>query len=204
VTKGKQVEATGFLKRVIERVPTRPVTEYTFSQWNAGGATNEGFGLLPVSGADPERVLGCVMDVDHYVPNVRFVEACRSIPDARFEVPRQVRFYQRVKIPLLGAVHHELVLERVGAHLDYEIAVWHLLDAETDALDGRSGIRSAVNEGAWLVAPGVVGYALCSTPRKEDVGFLKWKAMTKGANAGASAVLKDAITGMASWAARVG
>ncbi len=195
---------SGFLKRVLERVPTRPVTEYTFTQWSAGGPTNEGFGLLPVPGADPERILARVMDVDHYVPNVRFVETCRSIADPRFEAPRQVRFYQCVKIPLLGAVHHELVLERVGLHEGYEVAVWSLLESETAALSARDGIRSAKNEGAWLVAPGVVGYALCSTPRKEDVGFIKWKAMTKGANVGASSVLKDNISGMSAWAARSG
>lgn len=195
-------QPSGFLKRVLARAPTGPVTEFTFSQWSAGGATNEGFGLLPVPGADPERVLARVMDVDHYVPNVRFVEECRSIADPRFDAPRQVRFYQRVKIPLLGAVHHELVLERVGEHQGYEVAVWTLLEPETNALSARVGIRSGVNEGAWLIAPGVVGYALCSTPRKDDVGFIKWKAMTKGANAGASAVLKDNIAGMSAWAAR--
>ncbi len=193
---------SGFLKRVLDRVPTRPVTEFTFSQWNAGGVTNEGFGLLPVPGADPERLLACVMDVDHYVPNVRFVEECRSIADARFEAPQKVRFYQRVKIPVIGAVHHELVLERLGEHLGFEVAAWTLLERETGALSARTGIRSGVNEGAWLVKPGLVGYALCSVPRKEDVGFLKWKAMTKGANAGASSVLKDAIGGMSGWAAR--
>ena len=48
----------------------------------------------------------------------------------------------------------------------------------------------------------VVGYALASAPKKQDVGRLKFAALTKGADAAASKVLKANIEGMARWAAR--
>ena len=48
----------------------------------------------------------------------------------------------------------------------------------------------------------MVGYALSSAPRRDDVGFLKWKALTTGADVAASRVIKDNIAAMARWAAR--
>ena len=55
---------------------------------------------------------------------------------------------------------------------------------------------------AVFAAPGLVGYALGSAPKREDVGFLKWKALTTGADVAASKVVKTNIEGMARWAAR--
>jgi hypothetical protein len=192
-----------FVQRVLQRLPSGDPREYVFSSWNhAGRPTDEGVGLLPSPGADPKKVLDCVMDVDHYVGNVAHVVECRAVPDDRFQPPQQVRFYQRIKIPLLGQVHHELVLERIGEHQGWEIAAWTLLDSETRALNKRVGIRSQYNEGAWLVKPGYVCYALSSCPLKDDVGFLKWKAMTKGGDVAASTVIKENIAGMSAWAAR--
>ena len=49
---------------------------------------------------------------------------------------------------------------------------------------------------------GTLGYALSSAPRRDDVGFLKFKALTSGADAAASRVVKSNIEGMARWASR--
>jgi hypothetical protein len=142
------------------------------------------------------------MDVDNYVGAIAHVAENRSVADPAHAPPQAVRFYQRLKIPLLGAVHHELVLERLGTIQGYEVACWHMLERETSALKSKGVIRSQYNDGLWLVAPGVVGYGLSSAPRRDDVGFLKWKAMTAGADAAAPKVVRDNIEGMAAWAAR--
>lgn len=192
-----------FVKRVLKNLPAAAPREYEFKSWSFGGKpTNEGFGMLPVEGVNAEKLIGCVMDFDHYVGNVGHVVECRAVADARFEAPNQVRFYQRIKIPVLGEVHHELLMERLGTHAGYEIAAWTMLEKETSALNKKQGMRSQYNEGCWLVGDGLVGYALSSAPRKEDVGFLKWKAMTTGADVAASKVVKENIEAMSRWAAR--
>ena len=55
---------------------------------------------------------------------------------------------------------------------------------------------------AQVAAPGRLGYALGSAPRRDDVGFLKFKAMTAGADAAATRVLRANIEGLGRWAAR--
>lgn len=197
------MEPTSFVDRVMQRVPDGPVREYLFEHWPHGNKpTDEGFGMLPVPGADPERVLARVFDVDHYVGNISHVVECRAIPDPAHQLPEKLRFYQRIKIPLVGEVHHELVLQRLGTLRGYQVACWHMLERETAALGATGAARSQVSDGAWIVAPGLVGYALSSLPRREDVGYLKWKAMTSGANVMAPKVIRDNIEGMAAWAAR--
>lgn len=197
------MEHEAFVARVLARLPRTPPSSFQFDSWNhAGRPTNEGFGIGPVPGLDPTRLVQAVMDVDHYVGNVEHVAECRSIPDERFSPPDAVRFYQRVDIPMLGSVHHELVLHRMGEHNGYTVVAWGLLKSETDRLDTRRGFRSETNHGAWFAAPGILGYALGSAPKRDDVGFLKWKALTRGADAAASRVIKANIQGTAAWAAR--
>lgn len=191
-----------FVNRVLQRLPKGAVGEFSFTSWDSGRPTSEGFGIMAVPGADPEKVIDRVMDVDHYVGNIKHVVISRSIPDAKYTPPESVRFYHKVKIPLIGDLQHELVLERLGTVEGYAIAAWSLLERETAALNKRDGIRSAYNDGAWLVKPGVVGYALSSAPIRDDVGFLKWKALTKGADVAAASAIKDNIRGMTAWAAR--
>jgi len=195
------MEHMDFVDRVLARLPTAAPTQFSFQSWShAGRPTDEGFGLCPVPGIDPAKLIDAVMAVDSYVGNVQHVAECRSIADPRFTPPDAVRFYQRVDIPVLGAVHHELALHRVGERSGFHIAAWHVLRPETDALNKKKAFRSDYNQGAWIVAPGVLGYALASAPKREDVGFLKWKALTKGADAAASRVVKQNIEGMARWA----
>jgi hypothetical protein len=195
-------ELTAFLKRVLERMPAATPSDYVFKHWSVSGkVTDEALGVLPVPGVDPEKFLGRVMDLDHYVGPIPHVVESRAVADPRFVAPETVRFYQRVKIPLLGDVHQELVIAR-STHDKWQIASWHMLDKETEVLSPKTAIRGGYNDGAWLVAPGVVGYALSSAPRRDDVGFIKWKALTTGADVAASKVIKDNIAAMARWAAR--
>lgn len=197
------MELAAFLDRVFSRLPAAPPREFTWFHWShPGRSTEEGFGILPVAGVDPTKVIDAVMDVDHYVGNVDHVKVCRSVKDARFAAPEAVRFYQRIDVPLLGSVHHELVLRRLAERKGYSVAAWDILRPETDALSAKDGARSEYSQGAWLTMPGYIGYALASCPRRDDVGLLKWKALTAGADAAASRVLRGNLEGMARWASR--
>jgi hypothetical protein len=195
------MEHEAFVQRVLTRMPATPPREFRFQSWkHAGRPTEEGFGLCPVAGAEPERLLAAIWDVDRYVGNIEHVSISRSVPDDRYGLPDAIRFYQKVDIPLLGAVQQDLVLHRMGTHQGYEVAAWSLNKPATDKLSARDGFRSDYNMGAWFCAPGVVGYALSSAPKRGDVGFLKWKALTRGADAAAGRVIKANIQGMAAWA----
>ena len=197
------MEHLEFVDRVVPHLPASPPARMSFKNWSYGGRpTKEGVAVMSIPGVDPEKLLAAVMDVDHYVGNIDKVVESRAIADPRFEPPGSVRFYRRIKIPVLGSIHYENVLHRVEARAGYEVVAWHLLAAETTALSPKQGIRNAYSLGAWFAAPGVVAYALATAPRREDVGMLKWKAMTKGADAAASAALKINMEGMARWAAR--
>ncbi len=197
------MELPGFLERVLAHVPATPPTAFFFAHWPHGGRpTEEGVGILPIPGLDPAKAIDAVMDVDHYVGNLDHCAVCRSIKDPRFVPPAKVRFYQKVELPILGAVHHELVLERLGEHRGYQTAGWSILTPETSALSAKDAFRSEYSHGVWLAAPGLLGYALGSAPRRDDVGFLKFKALTAGADAAATRVLRANIEGLGRWAAR--
>ena len=197
------MEHQAFIDRVLQHLPSGQPSGFEHKGWeHAGRPTKEGFGIIAIPGVDPTKVMDAVMDLDNYVGNVDHVTESRTIVDARFEAPKAVRFYQRVDIPLLGAVHHELAIHRMGELQGFQVAAWHVLRPETDALSSRKGFRSDYNVGAWFAKDGVLGYALGSAPKRGDVGFLKWKALTKGADVAASRVLKTNTEGMARWAAK--
>ncbi len=196
------MEYEDFVDRAFAHLPSRSPTRFQFASWKHGGrVTAEGVGIMPIPGLEPDKLIAAVSDLDHYVGNVDHVAECRTVSDSRFEAPSQ-RFYQRVSIPVLGAVHHELVMHQMPDREGFKIAAWEVLRAETDALNPKLGFRSDYNLGAWIAAPGVLGYALCSAPKRKDVGMLKWKVLTKGADAAASKVLEANLRGMAAWAAR--
>ncbi len=189
-----------FLDRVFRHDPRGPVTRYQFQSWRqADRPTSEGLGVLPLPGVDVERLASNILDVDRYVGNVDHVVACQGITDERFSPPLAVRFYQRIKVPVLGEIHMELVLTDHGEREGYRVLAWHQLDPETSRLDTRRGARSAYNNGAWLLKPDAVGYALSSAPQKGDVGRLKFAALTRGADATAAQVIKANIEGMVRW-----
>ncbi len=190
-----------FVDRVFSNLP--PVgRKFMFQSWkHVGQPTKEGVGILPVSGVDVTAVATRIMDVDHYRGNVDHVEECRTVPDSSYTPPSSVRFYQRIKIPVLGSLHHELVLEDLGEREGWRVLAWHQHPG-TDALDKKKGARSEYNVGAWLLRSDAVGYALSSAPRRDDVGRLKFAALTRGADAGATAVLQANIEGMLRWSKR--
>ncbi len=195
------MEAEAFLQRVLSRVASG--SEFSFSHWShLGRPTDEAVGMLRIS-CDPGLLLAAVMDVDHYVGNIANVSACEARPDPRFPAPA-VRFYQRIEVPVLGALQHELVLRPLGEHQGFTCAGWDLLADETKALDPKRGARAEYNHGVWLAGNGRVGYALGSAPKRDDVGLLKWKALTTGADVAAPKVIRQNIEGMAKWAARRG
>lgn len=197
------MELDSFVERVFQHLPSRKPSAFQSAAWNhAGRPTQEAVVIMPIAGVDPAKIIDAVMDVDHYVGNIEHVAACRSIADDRFKPPAAVRFYQKVDVPLLGSIQHELVLRRLGEREGFQLAGWEVLRAETDKLSSKEGFRSDYNHGLWIAAPGILGYALGAAPKRDDVGFLKWKALTTGADAAASRVLKANLEGMARWAAK--
>ncbi|MFH1464145.1 MAG: hypothetical protein ABIO70_07150 [Pseudomonadota bacterium] len=202
-TAAAPADVQAFLNDVFARLPAQAVGEYTFQSWEREGRpTSEGFGLLPVAGVNPGKLIARVMDVDHYKGNIAYVEECRTVADPRFSPPATVRFYQRLDLPMLGGVQHSLVLVDGGTRQGYRYAYWYLLGPETEALDPASGARSAYSMGAWIAGNGMIGYALSNAPRREDVSWAKWQAMTTGADMSAKPVVKANIEGMAAWASR--
>ena len=192
-----------FLDRVFSHLPRVSAGGFEFAAWSqAGKPTQEGVGVLGVAGIDVDRLAARIMDVDHYKGNIAHVEECRSIPDGAYQPPRAVRFYQRVNVPMLARIHHELALVDHGERDGWRVLGWHQIDAATAALSRKDAARSAYNDGAWLIRPDAVAYALSSAPRKEDVGRLKFAALTKGADKAASKVVRANIEGMIAWSRR--
>lgn len=198
------VRAAAFLDRVFKALPATLTESYTFKAWAVGdNPTKEGFGLLRTdSPVDPETLVRLVMDVDHYKPNLDHVEECRAIPDVRFKPPSSVRFYQRVNIPLVDEIQHELVLNDGGTRNGYRVLYWYNLATETAALDRAKGARSAYSVGLWLISKDAVGYGVSNAPYREDVSAFDWTALTTGADAAASPVVKANIQGLIDWSRR--
>ena len=88
-----------------------------------------------------------------------------------------------ISVPTVARVQHELVLVDAGTIQGYRVAYWYLLKDKTRVSGPEGRARSEFNIGAWLVAPGVVGYALSSWPQRDDVNALQWFSLTSGANA---------------------
>jgi len=197
------MSASAFLDRVMPNVPSLGGRDFQFKAWrHADRPTQEGVGVLAQSGVDVDKLAACIMNVNSYRGNVDHVEESRAISDSRYAPPKAVRFYQRVKVPMLATIHMELVLQDFGERNGWRVIAWDQLDAETDRLNAKQGARSEYNVGAWLIKPDAVAYALSSAPRKKDVGRLKFAALTKGADAGAPQVVKANIRGMVAWSKR--
>ena len=196
-------DVSAFLNRVFKALPKAAPTSYTFQAWDAEGKpTKEGFGLMPASGLNPEEVVARIMDVDHYVGNLDHVLVCRAIRDGRFLPPQSVRFYQKLDLSILGDIHHELVLVDGGTRSGYRLVYWYMLGPETEARGSDDAARSQYNVGAWIISDSAIGYALSSAPRREDVSFVKWAALTDGADIAAEGVVKSNIEGMITWVKR--
>jgi hypothetical protein len=197
------MSAAPFLDRVFQAVPRLSSSRFSFEAWrHEGRPTQEGVGVLPGVSVDVDRVVGRIMDIASYRGNIDYVEESRVVAGPGHAPPEAVRFYQRIKLPVLGAIQMELEMRDFGMRDGWRVLAWHQLDGPTGALDPKQGARTDYNLGAWLLKPDAVGYALSSSPRKDDVGRLKFAAMTKGADAGASNVVKANIEGMIRWSQR--
>jgi hypothetical protein len=200
---GAPPEVREFLDRVLERVPEggTGATGYQFHHWAwEGKPTHEAVGLKAIPGVEPREAIARVMDVDGYTKHLAHVATCRSVLDPAAEPPKRVRLFQVVRIPGIARVQQELLLVDAGTVKGYRVAYWYLLEGATDEVDAKTGARSAFNVGAWLVAPGVVGYALSTWPRRGDVNALQWISLTSGADALAERVVEGNIDGLAAWA----
>jgi len=196
-------EHVEFLERVFPRLPKSAPSKFQFQSWKHGGrATGEGLGVMSVAGVEPAEVEAAAWDVNNYKGNTQAVVECRQVPDERFDGETQQRFYQRIEIPVLGAIHYELLMERVAERDGWSGVAWSVLRSDTDRLDKRRGMRSDYNHGCWLSKPGLIAYGLGSAPKRDDVGFIKWKAMTKGADATAPRMFQTNVEGMAAWVKR--
>lgn len=194
------MSSAAFVDRVFRNLP-RVGGGFSFAAWqHHGKVTKEGVGVLPTS-VDVEAFAARVMDVGRYVGNIDYVEESRVISDAAHSPPQAVRFYQAIKLPVIGRLQHELVLEDQGERDGWRVLAWSLHPGST-RLSKRDGTRSAYNDGAWLVRADAVGYALSSAPMREDVGRLKFAALTKGADASAPRAVQANIEGMLKWARR--
>ncbi len=193
------MSADAFLDRMFRNLPSAR-GRFVFNAWkHAGRPTQEGVGILPMAGVDVGRMVARIMDVAQYRGNIDYVQESRVV---RAISDTQVQFYQRIKVPVLAEIQMELVLTDHGERDGWRVLGWHQVDDATARLNARRGARSAYNVGGWLIKPGAVGYALSSAPRKEDVGRLKFAALTKGADAGAAKVVKANIEGMVRWSRR--
>ncbi len=200
---GAPPEVREFLERVLEKLSKggAGVTGYQFRHWEREGKpTHEALGIKAIPGVDPREVIARVMDLDGYEGHIAHVEVCRSLRGPAPETLEWVHFFQRVSVPGVAKVQQELVLVDAGTIEGYRVAYWYLLGPETEALDPEAGARSEFNVGAWLVAPGVVGYALSTWPRRGDVNVLQWVLLTSGADGLANKVVEGNIDGIAAWA----
>lgn len=195
-------EVREFLDRVLEHAPEAGtgVEGFQFSHWShPGRPTRAALGFKSVPGLDPEALIDRVMDVDGYEGRIANVLSSRPLPDPGRPEEGSVRFFQRIQIPGIARVQQEAVLRDLGTIDGYRVACWYLLPEETESLDPEDGARSAFNVGAWLAAPGVVGYALNSWPRREDVNAIQWLSLTTGSDALAGPIVERTIDGMARW-----
>lgn len=197
------MRASDFLDRVFPHVSSLSGDRFAFAAWrHAGRPTNEGVGLLRGVSVDVEALVGRILDIGSYAGNIDYVEESRAVSGPEHRPPEAVRFYQRIKVPVLGALQMELVLTDFGERDGYRVLAWHQQEDATRALNPRRGARTDYNLGAWLLRPDAVGYALSSAPRRDDVGRLKFAALTKGADAGAAKMVQANIEGMIRWSQR--
>jgi hypothetical protein len=191
--------AEEFIGRVLTHVATLSREKFNSTTWRfENRPTVEGVGLKPHA-VTVEDVARCILDVERYPDEVRFVESTQII-DRRSET--DVTYIQRMNLPVLGRVQVQINLADYGVWEDYQVIAWDQDDEGTFALDRSRGFRTEYNLGAWLLTPDSVSYALSSAPLKSDVGTLKYLALTKGADVTAGEVIRQNIEAMIGWAER--
>lgn len=190
--------AEDFLDRVFEKVPGLGRDKFGYASWRySGRPTQEGVGLLPGTDVDVDAMVARVLDVEHYPGNIRYVDSTEMLQQRS---DSDFTYVQRLDLPMLGGMQMAIHLSDFGERDGYRVVAWSQDDDATDKLDKkRGGARTEYNLGAWLIKADEVAYALSSSPRKKDVGSLKFAIMTKGADVTAGEVLKSNIEGMIAW-----
>ena len=192
------MSADSFLDRVFEHIPDLSREKFNYTSWRfEKRPTGEGVALVPESDVDVEKIIACILNVEAYPQNVRYVESTEVL---QRRSDTDFTYVQKLDLPLLGGIQTAINLADYGERDGYRIVAWDQNDEATEALDKKKGgARTQYNLGAWLVKPNEVLYSLSSAPRKADVGSLKFAVMTKGADATAGEVLKSNIDGMVAW-----
>ena len=193
--------AEEFLERVHQHVPQLSRQRFSYKSWRfARRPTSEGVGLMPGIEVDVEAMVGCILDVEGYRTELRYVAEIEKIDE---HSATDFTYIQRLRLPALGRMQMALRLVDMGQRHGYRVVAWAQDDQATDALDPKSGgARTEYNLGAWLLRPDEVAYALSSAPRRKDVGTLKYALLTSGAEVTASEMLKQNIEGMLAWSRR--
>lgn len=192
------MSAEEFLDRVFPHIDDLDDERFNAVTWRyQKRPTSEGVGLMPHPGTDIDAMVGCILDVEGYPANVRYVEQIEVMDR---ESDSEVTYIQRMNLPLIGRIQVQIQLADYGEMDGLRVVAWQQDDEATAALDKKQGARTAYNLGAWLMRDDAVLYALSSAPQKSDLGTLKYMAMTKGADAGAGEVIRQNIDGMIKWA----
>lgn len=194
------VSIDDFLQRVNERLLTMKRDGFTSESWRvAGQPTNEAVGLKAGVDVDPDKMAECILNVEDYPGNIKYVESITvSEQGDNFVV-----FTQKLKLPVLGGLQCVLKYQDHGERDGYRMLSWHQLDDQTAALDKKDGgARTDFNFGAWKIRNDEVAYALAAAPKKADVGSLKYAMMTKGADATGPGVLSNFIDTMMDWSTK--
>lgn len=192
------MSAEEFLDRVFPRIDDLSDDRFNSVTWRYHNRpTSEGVGLMPHPDTDIEAMVECILDVEGYPDNVRYVDEIEVIDR---ESDSEVTYIQRMNLPLIGRIQVQIQLADYGEMNGLRVVAWQQDDEATDALNKKQGARTAYNLGAWLLRDDAVLYALSSAPKKDDLGKLKYLAMTKGADAGAGEVIRQNIDGMLKWA----
>ena len=193
------MSAEEFLDRVMPHLEKLKRDKFNHTSWRyESRPTSEGVGLRPAT-VDIPAMATCILDVEHYPENVKYVESTEII-DRQSDT--DVTYIQRMSLPVLGKMQVQIKLTEVDSRDGWRIIAWNQDDDGTAELNKKDGARTAYNLGAWLLQDDAVAYALSSAPVKKDVGTLKFMAMTKGADAMASEALRQNIDGMLQWADR--
>jgi hypothetical protein len=194
------VSADAFLDRVLPHLADLSTEKFSHVSWRfENRPTSEALGILPVADNDVDAMVAHIVDVEAYPDNVRYVEGV-DVVQRRSDT--DVTYVQHMHLPIIGRIQVQINLSDYGMLEGYRVVAWDQDEDGTAALDKKQGARTAYNLGAWLLADDAVAYALSTAPVKSDVGTLKYLAMTRGADATASEVLRQNIQGMVTWAHR--
>ena len=129
-----------------------------------------------------------ILDVEAYPDNVKYVEGSTSSKRSDSDVT----YVQHMNLPLIGGSRCRSTLSDYGMRDGF--GSWHgIRTTRPHTLNKARGAYRVPTSASWLLAD-AVGYAPSTAPLKSDVGT-PYMAMTKGADATASEVIKRGNSG---------